>query len=792
MLQNYGCSSYTHNHLDDLIVFSSSMEDHVQHLRTVLRALTETSLTINEEKSHFFVTRVPLLGMLVQPDGYAPDTHRLTDMMDWERPTTRKKMQSLLGTINFHRRYIPRISELLRPMLEAEGDIFEWTTEMEQAYVLVYRNLVEKVPFLHFPLELVTLELEVDASDTAIGAVLFQRQGKERRFLSFSSRVLRPHERNYTVPKKELLAAVVYVDYYRDYLLGTHFHLWVDNKAIVLALQIEGQDGKRDRTLTGWMTKLAEFSFTVFHLSSEDNLLADTHSRVQRIREAPMYTEQQIQEIIEEAHVVGHFGAQIMYYHITVTMERSGIPKLRERCQEYARKCRVCRLVNTHRVAYSPLREPTAYQPNGRWHIDIMYMPKAKSGERYIVVIVDDFSRYLWLRATKKKTATVVLEMLTDIATAFGFPATLKSDQGTEFDNDLVGGLNQAARTEHQMVLPYNSHANGLVERQIGTIRGAVEKLCRDSTGDVEQWPGFVKLAMLDLNMRVHSGNKAAAFGLMMGRGPFSVSRRGGEVAPEDLHRWRQFWETYQKAVVPHIHRIQRDNRKKMMKTYRKNTTEFVPGEWVMHRLVKARLGEDKMTGPFEVLEKLPSGDYRLQARTSQFNAPTNLLKRTGKREGESLASQHDSDDPVLESLSKIPDGDPEDPQQGAEVVRLAASRRAPQREPKDRARNPPTGEGSRLIPDRPEIQVRQKPEGRTRPHGGTSSRRPDAEVRSERPQQQGAGAQRHLSQVGEQASKNKQGVHLPESRGETQSGRRLRNRRGPSMVAELRRHGML
>lgn len=111
--------------------------------------------------------------MLLTTTGYAPDTHRISNMIDWERPNTKKKLQRFLGIVNFFRRFMPSISEKLQALLEIRDLQFEWTEEMEKAYRFVYKALIEDSPFLWFPIPGVTLELEVDASDSAIGAALF-------------------------------------------------------------------------------------------------------------------------------------------------------------------------------------------------------------------------------------------------------------------------------------------------------------------------------------------------------------------------------------------------------------------------------------------------------------------------------------------------------------------------------------------------------------------------------------------------------------------------------------------
>lgn len=653
LLQDHNCSDFTHNYIDDLLVFSPDAETHVHHVQSVLDALTAASLTINKEKSHFFMTRVPFLGVILHPGGYAANIKRVVNMLEWKRPKTRKTLKSLLGTLNYFRRFIPRLSERAHCLYAIRGDKFEWTEEHETALRDIHTALVEHLPFLHFPLSGQTLELEVDASDTAIGGALFHTVNSEKRYISFHSRSLRPHEKNYSTPKKELLSAVYHIEFYRDYLIGNTFKLHVDNKAIVTALSSSDHQ-KRDRTMMGWMSTLSEYSFSVHHIPGDQNVLADCASRVQSIQPTTR-SEAEIDAIIEEAHSLGHFGASVMASHITITKEITDIPDLQDRCLARTQRCPVCRRMNTRRIGYSPLREPTLRTPNMRWHVDTLHMTESPTGNRYILTVVDDFTRFVWISAAENKDARTVATHLIGIGSTFGFPKELKSDEGTEYVNSLITALNSATGTEHQVVLAYNHHANGLVERQNQTISDTLLKLSLDATSSTDRWDEFVNLAMLHLNGRIHTATKSTPFALMFGRGQFFA----GPAAPEEgsadhsTDHWKDFWQTYNTAVVPFMHKTQRLKNRRKKK--RKRTTTFEPGSLVMHRLLnRQNKRSPRAVGPFRVVKQLPNSEYVLQARDSQFHAAANFLHRARANESEELAPQFAEEPPLADDTNEI------------------------------------------------------------------------------------------------------------------------------------------
>lgn len=113
LLQENGC------HIDDIVIFSDSVDDHIKHISRVLQALSFVYLTIQPKKCIFFATKLPVLGMWLEIGGMRPDNSKLFNMMQWERPNTRKKVQSLIGIINFFRRFVPNASELLLPIMNS-------------------------------------------------------------------------------------------------------------------------------------------------------------------------------------------------------------------------------------------------------------------------------------------------------------------------------------------------------------------------------------------------------------------------------------------------------------------------------------------------------------------------------------------------------------------------------------------------------------------------------------------------------------------------------------------------
>ena len=129
---------------------------------------------------------------------------------------------------------------------------------------------------LAFPDFSKTFILDTDASDTGLGAVLSQEYDGKERVVSYASRVLSKAEKRYSTTRKELLAVVTFVKYFRAYLLGRHFTLRTDHGSLQWLYNFREPEGQTAR----WLELLQEFDFDVVHRSGRCHTNADALSRL--------------------------------------------------------------------------------------------------------------------------------------------------------------------------------------------------------------------------------------------------------------------------------------------------------------------------------------------------------------------------------------------------------------------------------------------------------------------------------------------------------------------------------
>ncbi|XP_076729333.1 uncharacterized protein LOC143412466 isoform X2 [Maylandia zebra] len=161
---------------DDILVFSRSPAEHVEHVRLVLQRLLENRLFVKAEKCEFHVPTVSFLGFVVEQGRLRADPGKVKAVVEWPVPKNRRELQKFLGFANFYRRFIRNFGWIALPLtaLTSPMLLFQWSLDAQRAFGQL-KALFSSAPVLvQADLEL-PFFVEVDASDSGVGAVLSQR-----------------------------------------------------------------------------------------------------------------------------------------------------------------------------------------------------------------------------------------------------------------------------------------------------------------------------------------------------------------------------------------------------------------------------------------------------------------------------------------------------------------------------------------------------------------------------------------------------------------------------------------
>nr|KAG5711896.1 hypothetical protein BaRGS_026337 [Batillaria attramentaria] len=296
-------------YMDDALVYSVTFQEHLQHLREVLRLLRKKGIKLKPSKCKVFQHEVKFLGNIVSADGYKMDPAdvQAVKALKQQRPRNVGELRRLLGFLGFFRKYIPSYSKRAKKLFEllevgeqtkarkkngqlASGTPVSWTDEHSQ----VVSSLVDCLtsdPIMAYPDFSKEFVLHVDASQEGLGAVLCQKQDNgQLAVIAYGSRTLTPSEKNYHIHsgKLEFLALKWSVtERFRDYLYyAPRFTVYSDNNPLTYVLTTARLDSTRHR----WVAELADFNFDIRYKPGLQNGDADGLSRMPL--DMSQYTEQ--------------------------------------------------------------------------------------------------------------------------------------------------------------------------------------------------------------------------------------------------------------------------------------------------------------------------------------------------------------------------------------------------------------------------------------------------------------------------------------------------------------------
>ena len=264
-------------YIDDLIIISANLEEHLTQLAEVLDRLRQYGLKLKPKKCDLLQREVVFLGHLVNGDGIQTNPALVRDIAKRTAPRTLRELQAFLGLCNYYRRFVPGYARVAEPLnrLLAKKAKFEWGAPQQEAFEELKQCLTDS-PTLAYPQAEGTFILDTDASDVSIGAVLSQEQEGKERVVAYASSQLEPAHQRYCVTRRELLAVVQFTRMFRHYLLGRKFILRTDHSSLTWLFRFKAPQGQ----LARWLEELSQYNFSIVHRAGKKHANADALSRL--------------------------------------------------------------------------------------------------------------------------------------------------------------------------------------------------------------------------------------------------------------------------------------------------------------------------------------------------------------------------------------------------------------------------------------------------------------------------------------------------------------------------------
>ena len=277
--------------LDDLLVYSETPAEHLEHLEKVFLKLRAAGLKLKPKNCDLFQTQVNYLGHVLDKTGIRPDPKNLEAVRDWERQRKVIQVRSFTAFCNYYRKFVKEFAEVAKPLyrLTSKRVKFTWEKEHEDAFQLLKTRLFQ-APILAFPNFRHPFVIDTGASETALGSVLSEIIDGEERPIAFELRVLSKTEVNSATTKREALGIVQAMQWFRPYIYGSKCIVRTDHASIQWLFRQNA-----DRMTFRMIQKMQEYNYRIVHRPGEKHCNADGLSR--RPNEKPEWKEGEEEEL---------------------------------------------------------------------------------------------------------------------------------------------------------------------------------------------------------------------------------------------------------------------------------------------------------------------------------------------------------------------------------------------------------------------------------------------------------------------------------------------------------------
>ncbi len=267
-----------------IIVYSpdDTPKQHFEDLEQLFDRLRLYNVKLKPAKCFFAQKSMPYLGHIISRNGIEMSQDKISAIVKAKPPKMLTELHSFLGACGYYRKFVKDFSKITWPLnqLLQKNKDYEWSTECDEAFQTMKDKLTSS-PILVYPQMDKPFIVHSDASNRSIGAVLSQKDddGLEH-VISYASKALDKHEKNYPITEKEMLGAIYAAKQFRQYLYGQKWTLVTDH--IALQYSIFNLKGR----LLHWSMLLADHDVTIMYRPGKKHQNADYLSRIAHEKES--------------------------------------------------------------------------------------------------------------------------------------------------------------------------------------------------------------------------------------------------------------------------------------------------------------------------------------------------------------------------------------------------------------------------------------------------------------------------------------------------------------------------
>jgi transposase InsO family protein len=572
-------------YLDDIVVCSESFEEHIALLKEVAHRLLKANLTINIEKSRFCQKQIKYLGYILGKDGLKPDLDKVSAVVNYKTPTTKKEVRRLMGMANYYRRFISNFSSIVAPITDLtkkKVQKFVWTADAQRALEELKSRLVS-APVLSNPDFSLPFTIQSDASDHAAGATLTQEIDGRERVIAYFSQKFSSTQRKYGASERECLGVVLAIEKFRPYIEGTRFFVQTDCAAVTYIKNLKADGNSR---LSRWAMKLQQYDMELFHKKGPTNIVPDALSRAVEVLDVSLDWYDKLKKSVKDApekYPLFKIVDDVLYKFVKSSGDLSDLsfdwkevvrvserldiikkihdenahlgfvktldkikrkyywPKMGPMVKLFISNCETCK-------ASKPLTQCTT-PPMGKqkladepWQmISVDYLgpfPRSKTGNTYLLVVTDWFSKSVILkpfRAAESKSLKNFME--NGVFLNKGVPEILLSDNGPQFVGREFRKLLKEYKVDHWLNASYHPQVNP-AERVNKVIVSALKSYVGK---DQSNWDLALPKIECAIRTSIHQSTNLTPFFIEHGREmrcsgeEHKIIRNTSELTPEEI-----------------------------------------------------------------------------------------------------------------------------------------------------------------------------------------------------------------------------------------------------------------
>ena len=437
-------------YIDNVYVGGATQREHDVNVERLINAAAEINITFNESKSIHSTRELSLLGYSISKGIKKPDPERVKALIDLPFPKNLDEQKRVLGLFAHFSRWIPKFSEVIHPL--NSNDQFPISEQAKTSFNKV-KSILSDTALMPIQ-EGIPFTVETDASKYAIGATLSQ-QGRP---VAFMSRTLRGSELHHSAIEKEAYSIVEALRKWYHLLAGREFTLITDQKSVSFMFDVRHKSSIKNEKLLRWRIELSALAYNVVYRPGKDNFAADALSRACGVTA--------INSLKDIHEGLCHPGITRLNHYV----RSKNLPYSTNEVKSVTESCKVCCEVKPRFFKPQNSHLIKAMHPFDRLSLDFKGPLPSNSKNKYLLDIVDEFSRFMFAFPCQDMTSSTVIKCLKQLFSIFGMPTFIHSDKGSSLLSQELRSFLHSNGIATSNTTPYNPAGNGQTERYNGVL----------------------------------------------------------------------------------------------------------------------------------------------------------------------------------------------------------------------------------------------------------------------------------------------------------------------------------